>query len=97
MLTEWGQGCQFNHNNTGECGPVMDLADSRLVSWIDWYWQEQLSPGEPLLYVCCLLLGVAAGATEVQSRGICKPLNKHPNWGPWLSVRIAGYLLVTFS
>jgi hypothetical protein len=60
MLTEWGQGCQFNHNNTGECGPVMDLADSRLTSWIDWYWQEQLSPGKSPIFVSSLLLGVAA-------------------------------------
>ena len=48
MLTEWGQGCQFasDSSNTGECDPVMDLADSRLISWIDWYWSEALLKGK---------------------------------------------------
>jgi hypothetical protein len=93
MLTEWGQGCQFNHNNTGECGPVMDLADSRLVSWVDWYWQEQLSPGEPLLYVCCLL-GVASLA-----RLRCSPVGIHRYLivGPRSYMCICGYLSVAFS
>ncbi len=54
MLTEWGQGCQFasNSNNTGECDPVMDLADSRLISWIDWYWSGALLDGEHV-HCCC--------------------------------------------
>jgi hypothetical protein len=48
MLTEWGQGCQFDGSgdeSTGECDPIMDLADSRLTSWIDWYWTGQLMNG----------------------------------------------------
>lgn len=46
MLTEWGQGCQLSQNQTGECDPIMDLADSRLMSWIDWYWTGALLDGE---------------------------------------------------
>jgi hypothetical protein len=51
MLTEWGQGCQFSSSggdSTGECDPIMDLADSRLSSWIDWYWSGPLMDGTKL-------------------------------------------------
>ncbi len=45
MLTEWGQGCEFPGSNIGECDPIMDLADSHLMSWIDWYWTGALMNG----------------------------------------------------
>lgn len=38
MLTEWGQGCSPTNGMTDECNAIMDMADERLVSWIDWYW-----------------------------------------------------------
>jgi hypothetical protein len=47
MLTEWGQGCEFPAGTeTGECDPVMDLADAHLFSWIDWYWTGALMNGK---------------------------------------------------
>jgi len=43
MLTEWGQGCDpTTPEGSLECNAVMDLADSHLTSWIDWYWGEHL-------------------------------------------------------
>ena len=57
MLTEWGQGCQFSDSSsTGECDPVMDLADERLMSWIDWYWSSQLVDGEFSFTPCMCFL-----------------------------------------
>jgi endoglycosylceramidase len=36
MLTEWGQGCAPGSGLSEECNAVMGLADSHLMSWIDW-------------------------------------------------------------
>jgi endoglycosylceramidase len=48
MLTEWGQGCNFNDGEThsdinSECNQIMDQADKHLVSWTDWYFGESLT------------------------------------------------------
>lgn len=36
------QGCSPASGLTDECNAIMDMADERLVSWIDWYWQGEL-------------------------------------------------------
>lgn len=38
MLTEWGQGCDPASGLVEECHAIMDLADSRLMSWQNWFF-----------------------------------------------------------
>lgn len=46
MLTEWGQGCIGTGGGlTGECDPIMNLADEHLIGWTDWYWTGTLMNG----------------------------------------------------
>lgn len=46
MLTEWGQGCDYDHsspnNSTSECNAIMDMADKHYLGWTDWYFGEHL-------------------------------------------------------
>ncbi len=53
MLTEWGQGCNYDNENyndkENECNVIMDLGDQWFVSWTDWYFGERLNqPSFPL-------------------------------------------------
>ena len=47
MLTEWGQGCDYDHGNpnnaTSECSAIMDIADKYYLGWTDWYFSEHLA------------------------------------------------------
>lgn len=45
MMTEWGLGCDPTYGITDECDPIMDLADSHLMSWTDWWWTGPLMNG----------------------------------------------------
>lgn len=43
MLTEWGQGCNFDaegeaSNAQSECNAIMDLAERHQMGWMDWYF-----------------------------------------------------------
>jgi endoglycosylceramidase len=47
MLTEWGQGCDFDNmdpydESGNECNEVMKLADEHFMSWTDWYFGGHL-------------------------------------------------------
>ena len=68
MLTEWGQGCDPTNGADAQCDPIMDMADERLVSWIDWYWTGPLMNG----------WDATDGAVAIYSRSFAKSVAGTP-------------------
>lgn len=74
MMTEWGQGCNFDDPNAvadpnSECNVIMDLLESHHIGWSDWYFGGQLNEHD---------FQMSAAARQIFSRTYARSIAGRP-------------------